>query len=141
MREKLPKLLHKIRILLKPFLSWKVLIVYLPIYFLCTGWTFLGLISWMPTWYKIAAASWYATLWMPWMPEKLITFPLTIFLYKKIFLNPKRIHKNKKDADRIKAMEELLQQEKASFKEKIENIKFKHRQRKTKRFLKRYQRK
>ena len=126
---------NKLKIIIKPFLSFKVLMVYLPIYFLVTGWTFLALIPSMPNWYKIAAASWYATLWMPWMPEKLITFPLTIFIYKKIFLNPNR-NLNEKDRANIEKLEELVAQELAAFKEYLQRQKHKRIERKTAKFLK-----
>lgn len=135
MKERLKGLFNKFKIIIKPFCSFKVLIIYLPIYFMCTGWTFLGLIPSMPNWYKIAAASWYATLWMPWMPEKLITFPLTIFLYKKIFLNPKRAIKEK-DRINIENLERLLEQEKEEFHNFINNIKYKRQERRTNKFLK-----
>ena len=132
----LRQLLHKLWIIIKPFLSFKVLLIYLPIYFCVTGWVFLALIPGMPTWFRSIAGSWYATLWMPWMPEKLVTFPLTIYLYKKVFLNPNRKHISEKDKRNIEALEELLEQEKAAFKAFLAKCKEKRIERKTQKYLK-----
>lgn len=131
----LRNLLRKMVIILKPFLSIKILIIYLPIYFCCTGWVFLSLIPGMPIWFKTIAASWYAILWMPWMPEKLITIPLTIFLYKKIFLNPNKPH-NERDAKRIQDLEDLVKEEKEKFKNFLARCKERRIERKTQKYLK-----
>ena len=82
------RLLTKIKTYISPFLNWRILIIYLPIWFLMSGWTYLFIflgtrhhISWM-----LAAGTFWATmLWLPITPEKLITIPLTLYLYVKLF--------------------------------------------------------
>ena len=69
---------------IKPFLSWRILVCYLPFWFIFTGWTYVALAI-GNTWWKTASGVWLAWMWMPWCPEKLITIPLTIWLHKKLF--------------------------------------------------------
>ena len=84
--EHLHKLFNKIKTYIAPFLNWRILIIYLPIWFIMSGWTYLFIflgtkhhISWM-----LAAGTFWATLlWLPITPEKLITIPLTLFIYVK----------------------------------------------------------
>ena len=81
-------LLKKIKTYISPFLNWRILIIYLPIWFIMSGWTYLFIflgtrhhVGWM-----LAAGTFWATiLWLPFTPEKLITVPLTILLYVKLF--------------------------------------------------------
>ena len=78
----------KIKTYIAPFLNWRILIIYLPIWFLMSGWTYLFIylgtkhgVGWM-----LAAGTFWATiLWLPFTPEKLITIPLTLYLYVKLF--------------------------------------------------------
>lgn len=77
-------LLSKAIKIIKPFLSWRILVCYLPFWFLFTGWTYVALAI-GNTWWKTASGVWLAWMWMPWCPEKLITIPLTIWLHKKLF--------------------------------------------------------
>ena len=78
------RLWNKIKTYISPFLNWRILIIYLPIWFLMSGWTYLFIylgtryhISWM-----LAAGTFWATLlWLPITPEKLLTIPLTLFIY------------------------------------------------------------
>ena len=82
------KLFNKIKTYISPFLNWRILIIYLPIWFLMSGWTYLFIylgtkhhISWM-----LASGTFWATvLWLPITPEKLITIPLTLFIYMRVF--------------------------------------------------------
>lgn len=71
---------------IKPFLTWRILVIYLPIWFLISGWSMVG-IAIGRGWFRAISISWQAFLWMPFCPEKLITIPLTIYLHKKIFPN------------------------------------------------------
>ena len=83
---KMKRLWTKIKTYIAPFLNWRILIIYLPIWFIMSGWTYLFIylgtrhhISWM-----LAAGTFWATLlWLPITPEKLITIPLTLFIYVK----------------------------------------------------------
>ena len=80
------RLWTKIKTYISPFLNWRILIIYLPIWFIMSGWTYLFIylgtrhhISWM-----LASGTFWATiLWLPFTPEKLITIPLTLFIYVK----------------------------------------------------------
>ena len=83
---KMKRLWNKIKTYIAPFLNWRILIIYLPIWFIMSGWTYLFIylgtrhhISWM-----LAAGTFWATLlWLPITPEKLITIPLTLLIYVK----------------------------------------------------------
>lgn len=78
------RLWTKIKTYISPFLNWRILVIYVPIWFIMSGWTYLFIflgtkhhISWM-----LASGTFWATvLWLPITPEKLITIPLTIYLY------------------------------------------------------------
>ena len=82
------RLWTKIKTYISPFLNWRILVIYLPIWFLMSGWTYLFIylgtrhhVGWM-----LAAGTFWATiLWLPFTPEKLITVPLTLYLYVKLF--------------------------------------------------------
>ena len=77
-------MINKIKTYISPFLNWRILIIYIPIWFLMSGWTYLFIclgtrfhISWM-----LAAGTFWATLlWLPITPEKLLTIPLTLWIY------------------------------------------------------------
>lgn len=71
---------------IKPFLTWRILIIYIPIWFVISGWSMVG-IAIGHSWFRTVSISWQAFLWMPFCPEKLVTIPLTIYLHKKIFPN------------------------------------------------------
>ena len=80
------RLLTKIKTYVAPFLNWRILIIYVPIWFIMSGWTYLFIylgtchhVGWM-----LAAGTFWATiLWLPITPEKLITIPLTLWIYVK----------------------------------------------------------
>ena len=82
------RLWTKIKTYISPFLNWRILVIYVPIWFLMSGWTYLFIylgtkhgVGWM-----LAAGTFWATiLWLPFTPEKLITIPLTLYLYVKLF--------------------------------------------------------
>lgn len=78
------KLFNKLKTYISPFLNWKILVIYLPIWFLMSGWTYLFIylgtkyhISWM----LASGTFWFTILWLPFTPEKLITIPLTLLIY------------------------------------------------------------
>ena len=79
-------MLKKLWLKIKPFLTWRILICYLPFWFIASGWTYIALAI-GNAWWKTIAGVWLAWLWTPFCPEKLITIPLTIWLHKKIFPN------------------------------------------------------
>lgn len=96
------RVLTKLWKTIKPFLTWRILICYLPFWMLFTGWTYVAL-AMGNAWWKTAAGVWLAWMWMPWCPEKLITIPLTIWLHKILF--PKHS---------TNELDEILKEEKAS---------------------------
>ena len=80
------RLWTKIKTYISPFLNWRILIIYLPIWFLMSGWTYL--FSYLGTkhhisWMLASGTFWATILWLPMTPEKLITIPLTLFIYVK----------------------------------------------------------
>lgn len=69
---------------IRPFLSWRILICYIPVWFIFTGWTYLVIIT-GPGWLRTVGSTWLAWMCLPWCPEKLISIPIAIKLHKKIF--------------------------------------------------------
>lgn len=104
------KLLKKLWLYIKPFLNIKILIVYIPIWFIFSGWTYLFIylgIKFDIKWMYISGSTWSAFLWMPFTPEKLVTIPLTIKVYMKLFKenNPsleRMLIEAKQDFEKIK---------------------------------------
>ena len=74
----------KIWCTIKPFLTWRILVCYLPVYFISTGWAYLASVF-ASGWLQGVAIGWLAFLWMPFCPEKLVTIPITIWIHKKLF--------------------------------------------------------
>lgn len=91
---------------IKPFLTWRILIIYIPIWFIVSGWSMVG-IAIGRGWFRAVSISWQTFLWMPFCPEKLITIPLTIWLHTKIFPNHS-----------VASLNEVLSKEQQDFKEK-----------------------
>ena len=82
------RLLTKIKTYISPFLNWRILIIYLPIWFIMSGWTYLFIFlgtKYGVGWMLAAGTFWATVLWLPFTPEKLITIPLTILVYVKLF--------------------------------------------------------
>ena len=82
------RLLTKIKTYISPFLNWRILIIYVPIWFLMSGWTYLFIFlgtKYSVGWMLAAGTFWATVLWLPFTPEKLITVPLTILVYVKLF--------------------------------------------------------
>lgn len=82
----LRKLFNKIKTYISPFLNWRILIIYVPIWFIMSGWTYLFIFlgtKYGVGWMLAAGTFWATVLWLPFTPEKLITIPLTLFIYVK----------------------------------------------------------
>jgi len=84
MKDKWTKLKKKI----KPYLTPKMLLVFGGVWLVTTGWAHVFLIvgtmydiSWM---YKVGIGA-EVIMWNPFVNEKLVTIPFSIWLYKKIF--------------------------------------------------------
>ena len=81
-------MLTKIKTYISPFLDWRILIIYLPIWFLMSGWTYLFIYlgtHYQVSWMLASGTLWATILWLPITPEKLLTIPLTLFIYIKLF--------------------------------------------------------
>lgn len=83
-KEILTYLYHKI----KPFLTWRILLCFGMAWMITNGWCyiFIGMgtafnISWM----RNVGLGYLAFLWLPTTPEKLVTFPISIWIHKKLF--------------------------------------------------------
>ena len=74
----------KIWHLIKPYLDFKLLLCYLPFWFVATGWAWLFSIIGRGV-ARAVAISWLAFMWLPFNCEKVVTIPLSIWLYKKLF--------------------------------------------------------
>jgi len=88
---------------IKPFLTWRILVIYLPIWFVVSGWSMVG-IAIGKGWFRAVSISWQTFLWTPICPEKAFTIPLTIWLHKKIFPNHSTAN-----------LDEVLKKEKAKY--------------------------
>lgn len=69
---------HKIRY------SWKYIISFMIAWFITNGWAYIlafGNIEWL----SVIAKSYIAFLWLPFTPEKIITFPLAVIIHKMIW--------------------------------------------------------
>lgn len=118
------KLIKKIGVYISPFIDLKLLLIYTPIWFLMSGWTYLFIFLGMKyriNWMLIAGSTWAGILWLPFTPEKIITIPLTLFLYTKIFGN-----KDKKTIFKLERMHEQAKEDLKLIKQKINIIKNKN---------------
>lgn len=118
------KLIKKIGVYISPFIDLKLLLIYTPIWFLMSGWTYLFIFLGMKyriNWMLIAGSTWTGILWLPFTPEKIITIPLTLFLYTKIFGN-----KDKKTIFKLERMHEQAKEDLKLIKQKINIIKNKN---------------
>lgn len=82
MKQKIKKIFKKILTYLK---DPKLFISFLLAWLITNGWAyiFLGLGIWLDIkWMKIVGTSYLAFLWMPFTPEKLVTIPISMFIYK-----------------------------------------------------------
>lgn len=82
--------MKKIWVYLRPFLSWKFLISYLIPFAIVNGWAWLGSIMFtmgIRNWYTSISLTWLGLLWLPFVPEKLITIPASIWIHTKLFKN------------------------------------------------------
>lgn len=82
MKEKLKKLKNNI---IKYLKDPKLLLSFLIAWMITNGWAYimlgLGIFSDI-NWMQVVATGYLAVLWLPITPEKLITIPLSLFIYK-----------------------------------------------------------
>ena len=96
MKQKLIKLKN---IIIKYLKDPRLLLSFIIAWMITNGWAYvmLGFGMFMKIkWMQVTATSYLAILWLPCTPEKLITIPLSVFIYKKL---TKR--KNKKDERKV----------------------------------------
>ena len=111
---KFKSIVKKLWIYINPFLNFKLLLIYIPIWFLMSGWTYLFIFLGMKyqiNWMLISGSTWAGVLWLPCTPEKIITIPLTLLLYTKIFGN-----KNTKTIEKLNKMHIQAKADLQSFK-------------------------
>ena len=83
-RQEIKELIKKLWIKIKPFMTWRILVCYLPWWGLASGWAYFCA-AFCHGWLRAVSITWLAILYMPWCPEKVVTIPLTIWLHKKLF--------------------------------------------------------
>lgn len=103
MKQKLIKLKNiKIKNLKDP----RLLLSFIIAWMITNGWAYVMLgfgIFMKIKWMQVTATSYLAILWLPCTPEKLITIPLSVFIYKKL---TKR--KNRKDERKVQTVSEQV---------------------------------
>ena len=81
------------KIYLRPFASWRFLIAFGAAWAVTNGvWYLLAFspINIIPTWLRWFARGYIGLIYLPWSPEKLITFPIAIWIHVKLFKNDKK---------------------------------------------------
>lgn len=122
-----PKRKSKFRVLLAPFLSWKFLISYAPIYVIVNGWAWVGsamLAMGINNWFTKASIAWFIVLWNPLMLEKLFTIPIAMALHTKLFKN------DPKTREKLEVMYAEVLADKNKIKKFFKDIKEKRKMRK-----------
>jgi hypothetical protein len=104
--------LYTLWLYVKPFLTWRIIVCYLPFWFLATGWAWVFSVI-GKGWFRAFAISWLGIMWLPCCPEKIITIPLAIWLHIKIFPNHSV----------PKILQQKLTEEKGKFRQTIDKIK------------------
>lgn len=81
------KHINKLYTKIKPYLHWKMLLVFGGVWIISTGiWYAIAFAPInLPEWLRWFARGYIAILWLPTTPEKAITIPLSIWIYSKIF--------------------------------------------------------
>ncbi len=88
---KIVKIKSKIKAMwpkIKPYLTFKMAISFGIAWMITNGWSivfiFLGSLLEIP-WMVTVGGTWYALLWLPFMPEKIVTIAIAIFIRKMLF--------------------------------------------------------
>lgn len=84
MKEKLIKIKN---LIIKYLKDPKLFISFLIAWIITNGWAYIMLgfgIFLKIKWMQVVATSYLAILWLPCTPEKLITIPLSVFIYKML---------------------------------------------------------
>ena len=100
------KIKNIFKIILKYLKDPKLLLSFIIAWMITNGWAYVMLgfgIFMKIKWMQVTATSYLAILWLPCTPEKLITIPLSVFIYKKL---TKR--KNKKDERKVQINSEQV---------------------------------
>lgn len=91
---------------LKRILNWRFLVCFLIAWMITNGWSYISLaissifdISWL----KVIATAYISLLWLPFTPEKILTFIIALFIMKKIF---------PQDQQSIQELENMINKEK-----------------------------
>ena len=96
-------MINKIKNILKRLCNWQFLICFLIAWMITNGWAYLFIgfgtvyeIGWM----LAVGTTYMAFLWLPFTPEKLITFPIALFFLKIFFPKQKELHRQIQDENR-----------------------------------------
>ena len=91
---------------LKRILNWRFLVCFLIAWMITNGWSYISFaissifdISWL----KVVATTYISLLWLPFTPEKILTFIIALFIMKKIF---------PQDQKSIQELENMINKEK-----------------------------
>lgn len=96
------KFIEKIKIYLKPFANLKFLISFGVAWFITNGWCYVGIAlgtAFGINWLLAVSSAYFAFLWLPFTPEKIVTVALAI-LFQTIFF-PKDL-KLRQDLENLK---------------------------------------
>ena len=95
----------KIKETVRPYLKWKMLLVFGVVWIITTGWSyvFIGVgLSWNISWmYKIGIGA-QIFFWNPLINEKILTIPFSIWLYVKVFKEDPKEAKSHQEKKKIR---------------------------------------
>ena len=87
---------------MRPYMTWKMLMVFGVVWIATTGWAWvfliLGPILHIPWMTRVGGGA-QIFFWNPFINEKLLTIPFSIWLYKKIFKEDPKGHEENKQTD------------------------------------------
>lgn len=99
---------------LKRILNWRFLVCFLIAWMITNGWSYISFaissifdISLL----KVVATTYISLLWLPFTPEKILTFIIALFIMKKIF---------PQDQKSIQELENMINKEKRKNKKIVE---------------------
>lgn len=93
---KIKQLIKWLYVKIKPYLHWKMLLVFGGVWIISTGiWYVIAFapIEWIPNGLRWFARGYIGFLYLPTTPEKALTIPFSGWLYKKIFKEEAKIDK------------------------------------------------
>lgn len=84
------KIINVVKKTIKFILNWHFLLCFVIAWFITNGWAYIfsgvGLLFNIP-WMRNIGMGYLAFLWIPFTPEKIVTFSISVFLVKRLFPN------------------------------------------------------